>query len=149
MTLPVDLFVTMVPEVKDFCAADKPLDPTLRLEAVLGLPPASGAKYLVQMWVSQRDLFRPSPDPEISDHEAELDFPVSPTFVTVNPDYVAWFTNRKATAYTGKKPVPWTRLGYTYDWGNSSNKVGLSEFVIRKSSTIEVQSVADSSQYCR
>ena len=26
---------------------------------------------------------------------------------------------------------PWTRLGYTYDWGNPRNLVGLSEFVLR------------------
>jgi hypothetical protein len=28
-------------------------------------------------------------------------------------------------------PAPWTRLGYTYDWGNRDNHVGLSEFIIR------------------
>jgi hypothetical protein len=26
---------------------------------------------------------------------------------------------------------PWTRLGYSYDWGNPKNPVGLSEFVLR------------------
>lgn len=28
------------------------------------------------------------------------------------------------------KEYPWTRLGYTYDWGDESNHVGVSEFVI-------------------
>lgn len=35
---------------------------------------------------------------------------------------------------------PWTRLGYTYDWGSrSSNKYGLSEFVIMPGSKVEVR----------
>jgi hypothetical protein len=36
-------------------------------------------------------LFRPSPDPETTDHEAELDFPRSTRFASVSPDHVRWF----------------------------------------------------------
>ena len=50
-------------------------------------------------------------------------------------NYTGWFNNRKnyiysnARSYPASSPYPWTRLGYTYDWG-SRNHVGLSEFVV-------------------
>ncbi len=90
---PVDLsrpvWVTVVPEIQTFCrsqsipAAHIPL----RLEQLLGLPPGNGKTKFVEMWVSPKDLFRPSPDPEISDHEAELDFPESRRYVTVSQSH--------------------------------------------------------------
>ncbi|NVN90305.1 MAG: hypothetical protein HXX11_06835 [Desulfuromonadales bacterium] len=44
--------------------------------------------------------------------------------------YSSWFNNRSRYGYTKvSSPYPWTRLGYTYDWG-SSNHTGLSEFVL-------------------
>ncbi len=43
--------------------------------------------------------------------------------------YPDWLYNRTRYVNTmGATPYPWTRLGYTYDWG-SSNQIGLSEFV--------------------
>lgn len=33
---------------------------------------------------------------------------------------------------------PWTRLGYTYDWG-AEDEYGLTEFLVLKNSTIEVE----------
>ena len=46
-------------------------------------------------------------------------------------------------------PAPWTRLGYTYDWGESSNHVGLSEFVLAKGASLEVDAVTPVDDYCR
>ncbi len=46
-------------------------------------------------------------------------------------------------------PAPWTRLGYTYDWGASQNHIGLSEFVLRKGANLEVDSVTAVNDYCR
>ena len=45
----------------------------MRLEKLLGLPPNSGKTKFVEIWVRPQDLFRPSPDPEITDCVAELD----------------------------------------------------------------------------
>jgi hypothetical protein len=42
---------------------------------------------------------------------------------------------------------PWTRLGYTYDWGSSITEIGLSEFVIKKNSQIIVHEVYDNESY--
>ncbi len=138
-----DTWVTVAPELQEFCKSQT-LDSanmTLRVEQLMGLPPHNGKTRFVAFWVNPEDLFRPSPDPEITDHEAELDFPASSRFVTVSAEHVAWFNSLKETSYE-TNGYPWTRLGYTYDWGNSFCKVGLSEFVIRSGATVDVQSVA-------
>ena len=49
-------------------------------------------------------------------------------------NYTGWFNNRKNYIYDNfrnyptSSPYPWTRLGYTYDWG-SATRIGLSEFI--------------------
>ena len=99
------------------------------------------------MWVKPDDLFRPSPDPEVSDHEAELDFPVSENFLRITSEYNKWFCKQKCKSY-GRNGYPWTRLGYTYDWGNPDSEVGLSEFVIRKGAKVKINSVIKTERYC-
>ena len=145
-----DTWVTAAPELRDFCARQhlNEEDMTLRVEELMGLPPHNGKTRFVAFWVNTEDLFRPSPDPEITDHEAGLDFPVSSRFVTVSDDHVAWFNAQKAASY-GDGGYPWTRLGYTYDWGNPLCHVGLSEFVIRSGATVDVQSVTLNDDFWR
>ncbi|MBX7259239.1 MAG: hypothetical protein K1Y02_22955 [Candidatus Hydrogenedentes bacterium] len=118
----------------------------VRLEQLLGLPPNSGKTRFVEFWVDPQDLFRPSPDPEISDSEAELDFQTSDDYVVVSPEYITWFEDLKASSY-GEGGYPWTRLGYTYDWGNPCSEIGLSEFVIRTGATVDVHSVTLTEDY--
>ena len=57
--------------------------------------------------------------------------------------------NGKHKQNRAKMPAPWTRLGYTYDWGASQNHIGLSEFVLRKGANLEVDSVTAVNDYCR
>ena len=139
-----DTWVTVVPELKDFFGNSNPVP--LRIAQLLGLPAADAQRkaYMLEMYVSPRDLFRPCPDPEITDSQCELEIPpdlfrsFDPTALiyadqnAVNAfvDYPAWFVNRSDFIYSGAYPYPWTRLGYTYDWGNPYNPVGLSEFVV-------------------
>lgn len=155
-----DTYVTVVPELQTFFRTT-PLT-SMRIAQVLGLPPADAQNKacFLEMWVSPQDLFRPSPDPEITDHEAEVDFPganYSTPFRTYNTtelvyadqaydaeqclardpwgncgftSYQNYINNRKKYLYTSSHPYPWTALGYTYDWGNPDNYVGLSEFVV-------------------
>lgn len=143
----IDIWVTAVPEVQDFCRNLKN-DPALRLEQVLGLPPHSGHDRFVELWVKTADLFRPSADPEISDSEAEIDFRIANKFMKLSDQYIRWFNDQKKVSY---KPegYPWTRLGYTYDWGNPWNHVGLSEFIIARGSQIEIKSISSTAEYCR
>jgi hypothetical protein len=148
MTLAVQVFVTAVPEIKDFCATDPtpPAGSVLRLEQLLGLPPNNGKNRWVELWAKPIDLFRPSPDPEITDDEAELDFRNSKQ-LTTSTDYIAWFNDLKSKSY-GENGYPWTRLGYTYDWGNPTTRVGASEFVIEKGAEVLVNAVTSNDAYC-
>jgi len=149
ITLTREMWVTVFPQVKTFCrayAAQNP-DLTLRLEQLMGLPPANGKTKFVEIWAKPADLFRPAPDPEITDHEAGLDFPSS-QFVTLSEKYKTWFNDLKAKSY-GEQGYPWTRLGYTYDWGNSKTDVGLSEFVVNAGANITIRSIAPTANYCQ
>ena len=155
-----DTYVTVVPELKNFFKETTAT--SLRIAQLLGLPPSDAQNKVcfLEMWVSPKDIFRPSPDPEITDHEAEIDFPgdqYSNLLRKYDPsekvfadqacdptqcpacnqwgqcgftDYRNYFQNRTKFIYTGSAPYPWTRLGYTYDWGNAAHHTGLSEFVI-------------------
>ncbi|RJP34149.1 MAG: hypothetical protein C4527_02565 [Candidatus Omnitrophota bacterium] len=143
-----DLWVTVTPEVKNFFREHPiPSDQVaIRLQQLLGLPP----KYYdrcVEFWVHPKDLFRPSHDPEITDHEAELDFPELSGFVSISQSYKDWFSSQITASYH-PDGFPWTRLGYTYDWGNPDNPVGLSEYVIRAGAVVEVISVTPIEDYC-
>ena len=111
------------------------------------------------------DMFRPCPAPEITDHEEEITFPtILNRFLVfdnrvhiveydwdkqadVSYTYREWFRHRRQTIYAGDYPYPWTRLGYTYDRGNTSNRVGLSEFVILGSSTAGINSIISNDDY--
>jgi hypothetical protein len=145
LELGVEVWVTMAPQLQNFCQnlakTDKALD--LRLEQLLGLPPNNGKTKLVSLWLPTDSLFRPSPDAEINDSVAALAFPDGTA-----PDHVAWIEKLQGSSY-GEKGYPWTRLGYTYDWApDATSEVGLSEYVVRKGTMAYVESVLPQAQYC-
>lgn len=142
-----EIWVTAVSELQNFIKRNRyaKQDIALRVMQLLGLPPDNKKTRFVEVWVNPKDLFRPSPDPEITDCEAELDFPRN-RYVTVCDDYKNWFNNLKNKSYKAGG-YPWTRLGYTYDWGNQTSEVGLSEFVIGVGATIEIRSVRTNDDY--
>jgi hypothetical protein len=142
-----DSWVTVVPEIKNFFDGSQP--GPLRIAQLLGLPPETATegdpgeyKYMLEMWVSPQDLLRPCPDAEIWDSTCETEYPVDLLILpdniraTTGPDYGTfmaypdWFNNQTRYSYTlDSSPYPWTRLGYTYNWG-SNDHVGLSEFIL-------------------
>ena len=144
-TMSREVWVTTVPEVKNFCKQNN-VHNALRLEQLLGLPPNNGKTKFVEMWVRPADLYRPSADPEITDSEAETDFPAPNCYITVSDDFKNWYNNLKSNSY-GANGYPWTRLGYTYDWGNKKSHIGMSEFVILPNSTVEIKSVTSTEEY--
>ena len=142
------VWVTAGPEMKQWLR-DNPVGPdelTMRIRQLLGMPPDASKTLFVEFWVSPDQIFRPSPDPEISDHEAELDFPDSPYF-TIDTDYRDWFNDLRSTQYTWPWAMPWTRLGYTYDWGDQTDHVGMSEFIIRGDATVRIHSMTPTADY--
>ncbi|WP_088240303.1 hypothetical protein [Calothrix rhizosoleniae] len=145
MPLSQEVWVTAVPELQKFAAklnlSEKSL--TLRLEQYLGLPAHNGKTKFVQMWVNPKDLFRPCADPEINDTRCELSFPQQ-----VQPTHLYWVFKKRFTSY-GENGYPWTRLGYTYDWGSLDTEVGASEFVVKKGAEVEVESVTKTIKYVK
>ncbi|MGZ7096503.1 MAG: hypothetical protein ACXVHU_08550, partial [Methanobacterium sp.] len=131
------------PQLKDYFKLHPVPDQyqRLRVAQLLGLPPDSKNTYFAEIWVNPQDLFRPSADNEINDTNAQLDFPNS-----TDPDYKIWFDDNIIYSYYPKK-LPWTRLGYTYDWGNPFSHIGLSEFVLKNNSQIGVKSVQMTNDY--
>jgi hypothetical protein len=140
-----DVWVTTAPELKNFCKSLNG-EKTLRLEQLLGLPPKAGKTRFVEMWVKPGDLFRPSADPEITDSEAEIEFRTSNKFVKVSDEYIKWYNDLKKQSY-GTNGYPWTRLGYTYDWGENQSHIGLSEFVIMPGATVEIDRISSTKDY--
>jgi len=141
----VDVWITVAPQLGEFISSNGVSGAGCppRIEQLLGLPPSNGKKWFAELWVRPEDLFRPSPDSEITDGIAELDFPLN-----VSEDHMAWFNRLRETSY-GEDGYPWTRLGYTYDWGNPDTEIGLSEFVIQTGSEVLVRSVLLTQEYCR
>jgi hypothetical protein len=159
-TIPLgrETWVTPAPDMQEFCRgltkasppAGDALPPAvvLRLEQLLGLPSGGGKDRFVEIWADPADVFRPCPDPETTDRECSLDFPAAKRFVTVSEEHMKWFEKLRDTSY-GDKGYPWTRLGYTYDWGGGEAHVGLSEYVIRAGAAVEIKAVAKNGVYCR
>lgn len=145
-----EVWVTVAPQVHAFCASLDRTGPALalRLNQLLGLPPDSGYDRFYALWIDPTDLFRPCPDPEISDQECERAFPTSSQFLTIAPSHKTWFRRMRASMY-GPDGYPWTRLGYTYDWNPTSDEVGLSEFVIRPEATVEIEAITATAAYCQ
>lgn len=141
-----DVWVTAAPEVRDFSCTltgQSAEAIVLRLEQRLGLPPGNGKTRFVEMWVNTEDLFRPTPDPDITDTVAGLDFPPD-----TSQEYMDWFEALRAESYSLEHGYPWTRLGYTYDWGSPDSVVGFSEFVIRSGAIVDVHAVIMTADYC-
>ncbi len=138
-----DTWVTVVPEIQTFFQehVEPNANLTLRVKQLLGLPANSTGEYFVEMWVNPQSLFRPTPDNEITDTTAQLTFPASTT-----SEYKTWFNNNIIYSYFPEK-YPWTRLGYTYDWGNSNSHIGLSEFVLKQNSLVTVKSATPTTEY--
>ncbi|MFY0542432.1 hypothetical protein [Nannocystis pusilla] len=147
MPLGVEVWVTPIPSLKDFCTATglQGADLSARLERLMGLPPDNGKDRLVTLWVPLDGMFRPSPDPEIDDSVAQLDFRAD-----VDPEHKMWIEDLRAASYGDDPGYPWTQLGYTYDWdADAGTEVGLSEFVIRAGTEVVVDGVAHQDDYCK
>ena len=108
-------------------------DPLLRTKQVLGMSDESKNTYISSMWIDSNDVQRPAyiTDPT---KQMSLQFDENET-----DEYKAWFSNQYYYSYDVAK-LPWTRLGYTYDWsGEAKDRYGLSEFIAWKGTTVKVE----------
>lgn len=56
---------------------------------------------------------------------------------------------KKTESSHGEKGYPWTRLGYTYDWGAPGAEVGEDELVLRPGAEVEVVTAPTTEEYCK
>ena len=124
-----NLWVTVAPEMWQFFQTNNvaPQDMSLRAKQLLGLPNTNTAYYVTEFYVEPQSLFRPALDPDITDPVTSL----TPQGAMTDPtsDIYKWFQGNLKT-YTDNPPMPWTRAGYTYDWGSdTAAHIGLSEFI--------------------
>lgn len=147
LPLSKEIWITTVPELENFCQQTNlgSMDTAVRIEQLLGLPAGQSTnKRFVALWVSPDDLYRPCADPEINDSQCELDYPKSP-YTTISADYRTWFEHQKSISYLDDG-FPWTRLGYTYDWGGADD-IGLSEFIVKPGATVKVDGIWPTDKY--
>ena len=108
-------------------------DVLLRTKQVLGMSDESKNTYITSMWFDPNDVQRPAyiADPT---KQMSLQFDENET-----DEYKAWFSNQYYYSYDVAK-LPWTRLGYTYDWSEEAkDRYGLSEFIAWKGTTVKVE----------
>lgn len=142
-----ETWVTVVPEIKDWFRNNYTSRDYLneRTAQLLGMPLNSTNAYFAELWVKPEDLLRPGYDNEITDKTCGTYFTE-----TISDEYKSWFNNNIIDSYyppRGVDKYPWTRLGYTYDWGNPYSEIGLSEFIIKKNATIIVNSIKTTQEY--
>lgn len=161
-----DVWVTVVPEVRDSCDDWAPGEQVMRLRQLLGLQPAEPAAYFMEISVPPEGLFRPTANPAIQTDTlctpavagagCALAFPER-----VDPRHFRWMVNQAFSSWkmpdgypatnTGQWQqlgYPWTRLGYTYNWHPGSPRYGASEYVIRAGTRFTITSVSTVAEYC-
>ena len=112
----------------------------LRFKQLFGEPRTSRATHMAFLWVSPNDLMRPAYVPDVKAYDMRTSFEGNDAD---NTERMMWFKNwfdaRAAKSYEGPNARPWTRLGYTYDWGSDSDKYGLTEFIVVPGANMEVR----------
>ena len=149
-------WVTLAPQVQKFCQSYLAEHPktddqqlSLRLKQYLGLNATWKYDVFIEMWVSPKDLFRPCVDPETDDTQCNWQLGESQPKVKNIPDYPAFYKNLYYKSFRESSGVPWTGLGYTYDWGNSQSPVGASEFILSPGTEYKIERVLLTQDYCQ
>ena len=147
--------VTTVPQVQEFCHSfvQNNSDTTeaeinLRLKQYLGLSYNWNYDLFVEMWVSPEDIFRPCVDPEITDSACNLEFGKTAPVVNGIQNYPVFYKNLYFSDFRTTPGVPWTGLGYTFDWGNPLTEQGASEFILVPGASYEINCVINTIDYC-
>ncbi|MCG8618373.1 MAG: hypothetical protein MI802_19320 [Desulfobacterales bacterium] len=147
-------WVTTAPQVRRFGKAFLSARPGTdraalekRLKQYLGLKPEWTYDVFVELWVDPADMFRPCVDPEIDDGVCNTAFSDPLPRVAGIADYPGFYKNLYFQDFRTRPGVPWTGLGYTYDWGNPGHPFGASEFILRPGAPYTIHRVVDTMDY--
>lgn len=118
-------------ELEQKYPTQSPENNLLRLTQLFGMPPNHTGHFFSVFSVEPEKVLRPAYawQPDIQR--------VSVSFDETTPvAYRKWFDENEQKS---QGRYPWTRLGYTYDWGSEDKtKYGLSEFVIPYRTVVHV-----------
>lgn len=105
-----------------------------RIRQMLGLPENAKGSTFVLVSVTPERVLRAAYQPDAQLKKMSLAFEE-----TVDQDFISWF-NGQITANYFENPRPWTRLGYTYDWGKTGDDhYGVTEFVIPAGTKVTIK----------
>ena len=149
------VWVTAVPQVKRLCANLPVVKPDiskasveLRLKQYLGLNPQWQYDVFVELWVDPAELLRPCVDPQIDDRSCGLHFGNETPKVKNVANYRDFYEHLYYRSFRGSAGVPWTGLGYTYDWGNPDSEVGASEYILVPGASYKIKAAVPTMEYC-
>jgi hypothetical protein len=63
-------------------------------------------------------------------------------------NYPDFYKNLYFSDFRSLPGVPWTGLGYTYDWGNPLTIKGASEFILKPGTSYTINKVTPTVEYC-
>ncbi|MGN0341243.1 MAG: hypothetical protein ACI4DO_00455 [Roseburia sp.] len=110
---------------------DKDYD--LALKHLLGLPQEKECTTVTAFWVDPEDVIRPAYQMDATDGSMTVTLSDD-----VDEEYKAWFDENILDSYF-YGDYPWTRLGYTYNWGGHGTEYGVTEFLVKSGSQVEVE----------
>ena len=116
----------------------------VRFNQLLGMPMSRKSTHVSALWVHTADIIRPAYTTDIYSSKMSRSF--ADAYANHDPRYHDWFNGNIISSYFSGDSYPWTRIGYTYDWGNAHGEYGLSEFLVIKGAEVEVAytlSIAD------
>lgn len=157
---PSDIWVSRADQFLELCQSF-PQDLTgeqviLKLQQLLGLPPQINQDActwkVLQLEVDGLEVpeqfFRPcaNPDPTTP---GPCPPTLSPPTDAATTAFQAWLAGQGFAAWQLPHGYPWTRLGYTYNWDPQARSiVGVSEYVIRKGSPIDILDLVPAIELC-
>lgn len=114
----------------------------MRMVQMLGLGVDCDYDQVVEFYADPDYMFRPAYDPSINTSTSATSFPAfaDETYTVGETHFREWFGLNQSLAYTGKYALPWTRLGYTYDWHRGAPHEGLSEYIVSFHTLVKVKS---------
>ena len=114
----------------------------MRLIQMYGLDATCDYDIMVSFYADPATMFRPAHDPDITTTTVGLEFPAyaNAGYRVGETNFREWFRYSVASAYEDDSPLPWTQLGYTYDWHSGADHQGLSEYIVGHHTLIKVKS---------
>jgi len=114
-------------------------DPQMRLKQLISFAPDSEHSTVTGLWVDPEDVVRPAYQTDVTDGTMKNAFDVDGEGnALVDEEFKEWFDENTLNSYF-YGAYPWTRLGYTYDWADNGSEYGLTEFMIKPGSTVQVE----------